>query len=209
MFPASSFPPEEYGGDTRPSASKCRNLARKKPKLPPLLHHPELLLYRGSEVEIKCLMDHTHSIFDKASFCRSVRYLRNTFNQISWKHFSPPALAQDQIRHWFTLCAFSRVRLCIQWLIKVWSKSLEVNDKLEPELFESITLLWFCTSIARNKMLCHWPCKLKKGSRVKLLTPSPPSLSGCETTVSHFVDFWVYKHRCLSSIRGDLEEHRD
>lgn len=48
----------------------------------------DFLLHRGSEeVESKCLVDHTHSTFDKASFCRSVHYLRNTFNQNSWKYF--------------------------------------------------------------------------------------------------------------------------
>lgn len=83
MFPASPSPPAEHGGDTKPNAYKCCNLACKRKT--PFLSSSDFLLHRGSEgVESKCLVDHTHSTFDKASFCRSVHYLRNAFYQNFW-----------------------------------------------------------------------------------------------------------------------------
>lgn len=86
VFPASPSPPAEHGVDTKPNASKCCNLARKRKT--PFLSSSDFLLHSGSEeVERKCLVDHTHSAFDKASFCKSVHYLRNAFNQNSWKYF--------------------------------------------------------------------------------------------------------------------------
>lgn len=82
VFPASPSPPAEHRGDTKTSASKCCNLACKRQT--PSLVSSDFLLHRGSEeVESICLVDHTHSTFDKASFCRSVHYLRNTFYQNS------------------------------------------------------------------------------------------------------------------------------